>query len=65
MNNVPCSGSVTSWHGSGSQEPAFFVSDLQDTNNNKIFLVFWAYYFLKVHLHQSSKIKSHKEVDEI
>jgi hypothetical protein len=31
-----------------------FDSDLQDG--------FFAYYFLKVHLHHFSKIKSHKEV---
>jgi hypothetical protein len=41
--------------------PAIFVSDLQDVNEK---IVFFAYYFLKVHLlvHQFSKIKSHKEV---
>jgi hypothetical protein len=39
--------------------PAFFVSDLQDVNKKKSF---FAYYFLKVHLHHFSKINSHKEV---
>jgi hypothetical protein len=36
-------------------DPAIFIIGLQDAN-------FSAYYFLKVHLHQFSKIKSHKEV---
>jgi hypothetical protein len=44
-------------------DPAIFVIDLQDANKNlikkKVFLV---YYFLKIHLHHFSKIKSHKEV---
>jgi hypothetical protein len=33
---------------------------------NKLFfpLSFYSYYFLKVHLHPSSKIKSHKEFTE-
>ncbi len=35
-------------------DPAIFVSDLQDGN-------FFAYYFLKVHLHHFSKIKRHKK----
>jgi hypothetical protein len=34
-----------------------FGSDLQD--------VFFAYYFLKVHLHHFSKIKSRKEVTKL
>jgi hypothetical protein len=43
-------------------DPALFVSDLQDANKKKIFsLSFYAYSFLKVHLHHSLKIKSHKE----
>jgi hypothetical protein len=29
---------------------------------NKFFIVFFAIYFLKVHLHQASKMKSQKEV---
>jgi hypothetical protein len=42
-------------------DPAIFVSDLKDINN-KIFKYF-AYYFLKVHLHNFSKIKNyHKGV---
>jgi uncharacterized membrane protein YiaA len=36
-----------------------FVIDLQDANKK---LSFSAYYFLKVHLHHFSKIKSQKEV---
>jgi hypothetical protein len=40
-------------------DPAVFVIDLQDANKK---LFFSAYYFLKVHLHHFSKIKSHKEV---
>ncbi len=41
---------------------AIFVIDLQDANKKLIFyLIFSAYYFLKVHLHLFSKIKSQKE----
>ncbi len=36
-------------------DPALFVSDVEDANK-KVFCLF----FLKVHLHNSSKIKSHK-----
>jgi hypothetical protein len=45
-------------------KPAFFAIDLQDANKKQIFLQsLSAYYFLKVHLHHFSKIKSHhKEV---
>jgi hypothetical protein len=39
-------------------DPALFVSDLQDANKT-----IFAYYFFKVHLYHSSKIKSHKEVE--
>ncbi len=39
-------------------DPALFFSDLQDGNNKYLFF----YQVLKVHLHHSSKIKSHKEV---
>ncbi len=63
-------GSIpTNGCGSGSAsgcdaDPAIFVSDLQDINNNKIFKFIFSYYFLKVrlHLHHFSKIKNHKEV---
>jgi hypothetical protein len=51
-------------NGSGSDpDPAIFVIDLQDANKKRIFFKrFAAYYFLKVHLHHFSKIKSPKEV---
>jgi hypothetical protein len=39
---------------------AFYVSELQDIK--KFVKSFFAYYFLKVHLHYFSKIKCHKEV---
>ncbi len=42
-------------------DPALFISDLQDANKNDFF-AFYAYSFLNVHLHHSSKLKSHKEV---
>ncbi len=57
------------WRGSGSADlylilmdpdPAFFVSDLQDVNK-KYFFSSKFFYFLKVHLHHFSKIKSHKQ----
>jgi hypothetical protein len=42
---------------------AIFVIDLQDANKKQIcFLWFSAYFFLMVHLHHFSKIKSQKEV---
>jgi hypothetical protein len=43
-------------------DPAIFVMALQDGSKKKIFeTIFSAYYFLKVHLHRFSKIKSQKE----
>ena len=43
-------------------DPAIFVIYLQDANKKLIFnTIFSAYYFLKVHLHNFSKIKSQKE----
>ena len=40
----------------------FFVIDLKDASKKLIFItIFSAYYFLKVHLHNFSKIKSPKE----
>ena len=43
-------------------DPAFFVIDLQDASKKLIFnTIFSAYYFLKVHIHNFSKIKSQKE----
>ncbi len=63
------------WYGSGSADPclwvidpdpAIFIKDLQDANKKLIFSqIFPAYFFLKVHLHHFSKIKtkrSHKTV---
>ncbi len=41
-------------------DPAIFVIYLQDANTNNFFLSFSAYYFLNAHLHNFSKIKSHK-----
>jgi hypothetical protein len=43
-------------------DPAIFVSDLQDVNKKSFFVSFFAYYFLKGHLHHFSKIKRNKEV---
>ncbi len=43
-----CCGSMKFWYGSGSADP-YLVSNLTS-------------YFLKVHLHNFSKMKSHKEV---
>ncbi len=70
-----CSGSMIFWGGSGSgsldpcfwimdpdPDPAIFVIDLQDASKKLISnTIFSAYYFLKVHLHHFSKIKSQKE----
>jgi hypothetical protein len=70
-----CSGSMPFWGGSGSgsadpclwlidpdPDPAIFVIDLRDASKNLIFnTIFFAYYFLKVHLHHFSKIKSQKD----
>jgi hypothetical protein len=42
---------------------AIFVIDFQESNKKRIEKKsFSAYYFLKVHLHHFSKIKSQKEV---
>jgi hypothetical protein len=70
-----CCGSVTFWYGFGSADPyhwltdpdsapdnVIFVSDLQD--GGKKILNFFAYYFLKIHLHPFSKIKINKEVSK-
>jgi hypothetical protein len=43
-------------------DPAISVIDLQDASKYSFFpTIFSAYYFLKVHLHHFSKIKSQKE----
>ncbi len=61
---------MTFWCGSRSTDPclwlmdpdpAIFVIDLK-VPTKFFFLVFSAYYFLNVHLHNLSKIKSQKEV---
>jgi len=38
-------------------DPVLFVSGFQDVNKNKLFSKLFAYFFLQVDLHQSSKIK--------
>jgi hypothetical protein len=45
-------------------DPAIFIIDLQDANTKNKFCVkkVSAYYFLKVHLHHVSKIKSQKKL---
>jgi hypothetical protein len=43
-------------------DPVIFVSDLQGVNKNIFLLRFFGYYFLIVHLHHFSNIKSHKTV---
>jgi len=44
-------------------DPAIFIIGLQDANKKQICTKsFSAYYFLKVYLHNYSKIKSQKEV---
>ena len=66
-----CCGSMIDWYGSGSgsadpclylidPDPAIFVIDLQDANKKLIKKSFPAYYYLKVYLHNFSKIKSQK-----
>ncbi len=46
-----------------ASNPALFVNELKDVYKKYFFsLSFYAYSFLKVHLHHSSQIKSHKEV---
>jgi hypothetical protein len=62
--SIPLTNEFGSRCGSGS---CLIVSDLQDVNKKIIFfsLSFFAFYFLyflKVHLQNCSKIKSHKEV---
>ncbi len=58
-------GSVSLTNGSGfgsDSRSCYFCVDLQDSNN-KNFLSFFTYYFLKLHLHHLlfSKVKSHTE----
>ncbi len=42
-------------------DPAIFIIDLKDVNKKLIETKFSAYYFLKVHLHNFSKVKSQKK----
>jgi hypothetical protein len=43
-------------------DPAIFIIDLQDAKKTNLKKSFPAYYFLKVHLHHFSKVKSQKDV---
>ncbi len=43
-------------------DPAIFAIDLQEANKKLFFSSFSPYYFLKLQLHNFSKIKDHKEV---
>jgi hypothetical protein len=43
-------------------DPAIFVIDFQDANKKLVLKSFSAYYFLKIHLHHFSKMKSQNEV---
>ncbi len=78
MHEVPigflrCSGSVKFWYGSGSSDPylwrprilLFSSLTFKMPNNLIFFQIFFAFYFLKLHLHHSSQIKSHKKSPEI
>jgi hypothetical protein len=65
---------VTFWYGAGSSypylgqtdpDPALFVSDLQDGLDGNKKLLFFCWYFLKVHLHHSSQIKILKKSQKI
>jgi hypothetical protein len=64
---------MTFWYESGSgfvdpclrlmdpdPDPAIFVTDLQDVNKKLILKSFFAYYFLKVHLHHFQRQKKSK-----
>jgi hypothetical protein len=44
-----------------SESGSLFFIDLQETNKQVFFSIFFAYYFLKVHLRHSSKIKVTKK----
>jgi hypothetical protein len=48
------------WHFGLDPVPAIFIIDLQDANKKLIKKRFSACYFLKVHIHHFSKIKSQK-----
>ncbi len=60
LERIRIRGSIPLNNGSGSRFGSlscYFVSDLQDANKS-----YFAYYFLKVHLHHFLMIKSRKEV---
>jgi hypothetical protein len=62
-----CCGSVTFWYGSGSADPYLWLTDPDHLFSSKwqlkinFFEYFFAYYFLKLHLHHFLKIKSPKK----
>jgi hypothetical protein len=64
LNTFKCSRTVTFWYGSDPQIPLkilfFSPVTFKTPSENIVFLSSYAYYFLKAHLHHSSKIKSHK-----
>ncbi len=77
VGTLKCCGSVTFWYGSGSADPYNWVtnpdSDLAPillfssvtfkmSTKEVFFPKLFAFYFFKVHLHPSSKTKSHEEV---
>ncbi len=70
-----CGGSMTFWGGSGSADPCLWLMDPDPVScyfrhlpsrcqqkTNFYYTIFSAYYFLKLHLHYFSKIKSQKEL---
>jgi hypothetical protein len=59
LGSVPPIDPIRITYPDPAPDPALFVSELQDAKK------FFAYYSLKVHLHHSSQIKSHKEVTKI
>ncbi len=68
---IQCYGSVTFWYGSGFADPYLLLIRLRillfssvtfTMATKKLFLSFFAFFFLKLHLHHFSRIKSHKDV---
>jgi hypothetical protein len=66
---IQCCGSMKLCYGSGSADPylrlmdpdpdpAILISDLQEATKSCFFSRFFAYYFLKGHLHHFSKIRT-------
>jgi hypothetical protein len=77
MRHYQCCGSVTFWYGSGSPTSdkririrlhirlrimLFSSVTFKMELKNVSFSVFFAHYFLKLHLYHFSRIKIHKEV---